>query len=341
MYSTRRDAQIVTIGERELPRIERGARPPRLLLRGHRLGQVPGLGVPGGFPGLPAPERQECAVRRSDRRAGRRHRPCQKRSPRPVSRRAPHLLRNISRERPSREHHRPRRRAELRRHAAVHRRVAAASAAGLCHHRRGAGRPGGARLWRGASSGRSSPASRLLTSAACPLASSSPASRASRPTPRIYYLLADRDGAGEVLLILWKTSPGFPRLRTHPCTPRSTRRWTGASSEGASKIRRCRSRHARPACPPPCTVRRSRGRHPGVVAESQRQPGRLAPAATLGHPRVRPTPRHPCAVRGTVRLGPVLGSTSSVRRRRSGADAPHCRTGRASATTAAGGNPGP
>ena len=97
LYSTRRDAQIAVVGERELPRIlEQGLeRRPRLLLRVHRPGEVPRPGVSGRrFSDFLRLKYSGQPVRRRHRDAGRRPRVRRRASERAVSRHAGRVLRD-------------------------------------------------------------------------------------------------------------------------------------------------------------------------------------------------------------------------------------------------------
>ena len=92
----------------------------------------------------------------------------------------------------------------------------------------------------------------------------------------------------------------------------STRRWTTASSEAACKDQAGPDGGGRPAGPAGAS-RRARRQHPDVVARSERQSGRLAPAAALGHQRSRACLPARSSGSGSRRSGTATGSTSSLR----------------------------
>ena len=143
VYSTRRDAQIVAIGERELPRIlEQGL--GRLDYYSEYIddARFSDSSVPGRLQGLPPPQVQERALRRGHCGSGRRARTCQRRAKPVVSWRAHCLFRLGPGERPDRKCDRPRRRPDLHGYARVGRRSAATGSPDLCRQWRVAVRHG-------------------------------------------------------------------------------------------------------------------------------------------------------------------------------------------------------
>ena len=325
VYSTRRDAQIVAIGERELPRILEQGLGSSTTTRSTSTRRGFRTAIPGGLPRVPPPEVQERALRRGHRRAGRRARSRQRRPTRVVSRHADRLLcdgpasghvenatglvtaLNFSDTLALIDDLQP----EVRQifvvsgAAPTDQRVRAIATAPVPAVR--------------------VPIHHHLSHRPAHCRARVPPLDASRPTPPSTTCSSIATATARTF-IHSTTWSGWRRSPTRRSIAGSTRRSDAASSAAASRINRT-ARSRRPACPPRA-VRRAGRQHPGLLAKSERQAGRLAPAAALGHQRVPRAPRHASALQGTLRLG----SLQDLHPRRSGgaarADAPHRRAAR-------------